>query len=242
LSEPLLRVEQLVVAYGGIVAVAGLDLEVGAGRCVALLGSNGAGKTSTVRGIFGLEPARGGRVLLAGEDITRRPVHERQRAGLGLVPEGRRIVPGLTVAENLRLGGFRMPAREVGPRIEELYSIFPSLRSKSGQHAGSLSGGEQQMLAISRALMPRPRLLLLDEPSMGLAPLVVRSVFAALAELRAQGVSMLLVEQNFRAATAVADDAYVLDRGHVVSKGPAAEVASDPAVIEAYLGGQIKEA
>jgi len=233
-----LEVEGLEVAYGRTPAVRGITLHVGQGQVVCLIGANGAGKTTTMRAISGLvRPARG-RILFAGEDITGRAVHRIAAAGLRQVPEGRQCFAELTVAENLVLGAYLVPGRaEVGRRQDAVLARFPKLRERLGQAAGSMSGGEQQMLAIGRALMGAPRLLLLDEPSMGLAPLFVEEIFAIIAALKADGTTILLVEQNASAALEVADHAYVLETGRIVLSGPAAEVAQDPAVAAAYLGG-----
>ena len=233
-----LEVEGLQVAYGRIPAVRGITLQVRVGQVVCLIGANGAGKTTTMRAISGLVRPRAGRVRFDGQDITGRPAHRIAAAGLRQVPEGRQCFAELTVAENLMLGAYLVPARaEVARRQDSVLARFPRLRERLGQLAGSMSGGEQQMLAIGRALMGRPRLLLLDEPSMGLAPLFVEEIFAIIASLKADGTTILLVEQNASAALDVADHAYVLETGSIVLSGPAAEVAQDPAVAAAYLGG-----
>ena len=233
-----LEVEGLQVAYGRIPAVRGISLQVRVGQVVCLIGANGAGKTTTMRAISGLVRPRAGRVRFDGEDITGRPAHRIAAAGLRQVPEGRQCFAELTVAENLMLGAYLVPARaEVARRQDAVLARFPRLRERLGQLAGSMSGGEQQMLAIGRALMGRPRLLLLDEPSMGLAPLFVEEIFAIIADLKVDGTTILLVEQNASAALDVADHAYVLETGVIVLSGPAAEVAQDPAVTAAYLGG-----
>ncbi len=233
-----LEVEGLQVAYGRTPAVRGISLQVRVGQVVCLIGANGAGKTTTMRAISGLVRPRAGRVRFDGEDITGRPAHRIAAAGLRQVPEGRQCFAELTVAENLMLGAYLVPARaEVARRQDAVLARFPRLRERLGQLAGSMSGGEQQMLAIGRALMGRPRLLLLDEPSMGLAPLFVEEIFAIIADLKVDGTTILLVEQNASAALDVADHAYVLETGVIVLSGPAAEVAQDPAVTAAYLGG-----
>ncbi len=233
-----LEVEGLQVAYGRTPAVRGISLHVRVGQVVCLIGANGAGKTTTMRAISGLVRPRAGRVRFDGEDITGRPAHRIAAAGLRQVPEGRQCFAELTVADNLTLGAYLVPARaEVARRQEGVLARFPRLRERLGQLAGSMSGGEQQMLAIGRALMGRPRLLLLDEPSMGLAPLFVEEIFAIIADLKADGTTILLVEQNASAALDVADHAYVLETGRIVLSGPAADVAQDPAVAAAYLGG-----
>jgi branched-chain amino acid transport system ATP-binding protein len=235
----LLTVADLRVGYGKIEVLHGIGLEVAEGEIVALLGSNGAGKTTTMRAISGLVPVRGGRIALAGEELGRLRAHRIAALGLGHVPEGRRIFSALTIEENLRLGGYllRHDPPEVARRMQSCYAIFPVLSERRGQLGGTLSGGEQQMLAIARALMLRPRLLILDEPSMGLAPRLVRTIFAIIGEIRAQGVAILLVEQNARQALRIADRAYVLESGRIALSGPAGTLAADPRVHAAYLGG-----
>ena len=233
-----LAVEGLRVSYGRTEAVRGIGLRVSEGQAVCLIGANGAGKTTTLRAISGLLRPRGGRILFAGDDIAGRAAHRIAAMGLVQVPEGRQIFAELTVAENLALGAYLVPDRaEVARRQDDVLARFPRLRERLGQVAGSMSGGEQQMLAIGRALMARPRLLLLDEPSMGLAPLFVEEIFAIVADLKREGTTILLVEQNASAALEVADHAYVLETGRIVLDGPAAAVARDPAVAAAYLGG-----
>ena len=235
----LLEVHDLYVAYGKIEVLHGLDIEVKEGEIVALLGSNGAGKTTSLRTISGLVRARRGRVLFAGADITRLGAHQIVARGIGHVPEGRRIFGPLSVEENLRLGGYLMrrdPA-EIAARLRASYEEFPRLAERRQQLAGTLSGGEQQMLAIARALMLKPRLVVLDEPSMGLAPKLVRAIFAIIGRIRAQGTSVLLVEQNVRQALRIAHRAYVLESGRVVLAGTAAQIADNPQVRAAYLGG-----
>ncbi len=233
-----LEIDGLEVAYGRTSAVRGISINVGDGQAVCLIGANGAGKTTTMRAISGLVRPRAGRIRFAGRDITGQPAHRIAAAGLRQVPEGRQCFAELTVAENLALGAYLTPARnEVARRQESVLARFPRLRERLGQLAGSMSGGEQQMLAIGRALMGAPRLLLLDEPSMGLAPLFVEEIFAIIAALKADGTTILLVEQNASAALDVADHAYVLENGRIVLSGPAADVANDPGVAAAYLGG-----
>ena len=236
--KTLLDVRSLEVRYGGIVALRGIDLRVEEGEIVALLGANGAGKTTTLRAISGLLPIRSGEVLFDGESLRRRAPDAIARLGLGHVPEGRRIFTRMTVRENLDLGGFAIASRsEAAARIDEVLAIFPRLRERIGQRAGTLSGGEQQMLAIARALIARPRLLLLDEPSLGLAPLVVKQIFEVLRDIHARGTTIVLVEQNARAALALADRGYVLRNGEIARDDTAAALAEDPAVVAAYLGG-----
>ena len=233
-----LEIDGLEVAYGRTVALHGVSMSVGEGRVVCLIGANGAGKTTAMRAISGLVRPRAGRVRFAGADITGQAAHRIAAAGLRQVPEGRQCFAELTVAENLALGAYLVPSRgEVARRQDGVLARFPRLRERLHQLAGSMSGGEQQMLAIGRALMGAPRLLLLDEPSMGLAPLFVEEIFAIIAALKAEGTTILLVEQNASAALDVADHAYVLETGRIVLSGPAAEVAADPAVAAAYLGG-----
>jgi len=234
----LLAVKRLEVSYGRTAALKGIDLLVEEGRVVCLIGANGAGKTTTMRALSGLLRPSAGRILLAGADITGKRAHRIAALGMRHVPEGRQIFAELTVAENLSVGAWLVEgAAEVARRQEQVLARFPRLRERLGQLAGSMSGGEQQMLALGRALMGAPRLLLLDEPSMGLAPLFVEEIFAIIADLRREGGTILLVEQNASAALEVADYAYVLETGRIVLEGPAAEVAHNPAVVAAYLGG-----
>jgi len=233
----LLEVHRLEVRYGGIRAVKGIDLAVEEGELVCLIGANGAGKSSTLRAIAGLLPAGAGAVRYAGRDLAGTRAFERARAGLVLVPEGRGVFPQLTVDENLDMGAYARADREVEADRERVFGLFPRLRERRGQTGGTLSGGEQQMLAIGRALMSRPKLLLLDEPSMGLAPIVVQLIFEVIHEINALGVTCLLVEQNARAALALARRGYVMESGAITLSGVAAELADDPKVVEAYLGG-----
>jgi branched-chain amino acid transport system ATP-binding protein len=231
----LLEVKGLEVHYGGIGAVKGVDLEVRAGELVCLIGANGAGKTSALRAICGLH-ARGGSVRYAGEPLEGLPVFELPRRGLVMVPEGRGVFPQLTVEENLTMGAFARADADVAADIARRYQAFPRLRERRHQTAGTLSGGEQQMLAIARALMSRPKLLLLDEPSMGLAPLMVAKIFEIVREVAAQGVTILLVEQNARLALELADRGYVMESGAITLAGEAKALLADPKVREAYLG------
>ncbi len=233
-----LRVEGLVVAYGRTIAVKGIDLVVEPGQVVTLIGANGAGKTTVMRALSGLLRPRAGRVVFDGVDITGRRAYRIATAGLRQVPEGRQVFAELTVADNLDLGAYTLSNRdELGRRRDQVLTRFPRLRERLKQLAGSMSGGEQQMLAFGRALMGAPRLLLMDEPSMGLAPLFVEEIFSAIADLRREGVTILLVEQNASAALDVADYAYVLETGRIVLEGAAAKLANDPAVAASYLGG-----
>ncbi|WP_425458627.1 ABC transporter ATP-binding protein [Actinomadura decatromicini] len=235
----LLRVSGLHSRYGQVEALSGISFEVAEGEIVALLGSNGAGKTTTLRTVTGLHRARSGRVEFDGRDITRLPAHKIVAAGLGHVPEGRRVFPALNVAENLLLGGYldRRDRAGVAARREEVYEMFPRLGERRGQLAGLLSGGEQQMLAIGRALMLRPRLLALDEPTMGLAPRAAQQVLRVVREIRDGGATVLIVEQNAHQTLRLADRAYVLETGRIVLDGPASDLASDDRVRAAYLGG-----
>jgi branched-chain amino acid transport system ATP-binding protein len=233
----LLALEKVEVAYGGIRAVKGINLEVGAGEMVCLIGANGAGKSTTLRAITGLVRAAAGRIRYDGQDIGSLRVHEIARRGLAMVPEGRGVFPQLTIEENLGMGAYaRSDRAAVKADQEHAYHLFPRLHERRAQTAGTLSGGEQQMLAIARALMSRPRLLLLDEPSMGLAPLMVERIFEVIRTIAAEGVTLLLVEQNARLALEVSHRGYVLDGGLVSISGPAAALLGDPRVREAYLG------
>jgi len=232
----LLEVRGLEAGYGGIRAVKGIDLEVREGELVCLIGANGAGKSTTLRAICGLLAARAGSVRYAGADIAGKPVHELPRAGLVMVPEGRGIFAQLTVEENLSMGAFTRNDCDVGSDLERRYQTFPRLRERRTQTAGTLSGGEQQMLAIARALMARPKLLLLDEPSMGLAPRLVAKIFEIVREIAGEGVTILLVEQNARLALEVASRGYVMESGSITLAGESANLLADSKVREAYLG------
>jgi branched-chain amino acid transport system ATP-binding protein len=233
----LLSVENLAVAYGGIQAVKGISLTVGEGELVTLIGANGAGKTTTLNTLGGLLAVGAGQIRYAGRDLGELPAHDRVRHGLALVPEGRGIFARLTVAENLLMGAFhRNDKATIHDDLDKAYGLFPRLKEREQQLAGTLSGGEQQMLAIGRALMSRPKLLLLDEPSMGLAPLMVEKIFSIIREINARGVAILLVEQNARLALAAAQRAYVMESGRITLAGPAAELAADERVRAAYLG------
>ena len=232
----LLEVRNLEVGYGGIRAVKGIDLEVREGELVCLIGANGAGKSTTLRAICGLLRAREGSVRYAGADIAGTPVHELPRNGLVMVPEGRGIFAQLTVEENLAMGAFTRNDRDVARDLERRYETFPRLKERRNQTAGTLSGGEQQMLAIGRALMARPKLLLLDEPSMGLAPRLVAKIFEIVRDIARQGVTILLVEQNARLALEVAARGYVMESGNISLAGSSDELLADPKVREAYLG------
>jgi branched-chain amino acid transport system ATP-binding protein len=234
----LLAVDRLAVHYGGIRAVQEVTLEVAEGETVCVIGANGAGKSTTLRALVGLAAAAAGTIRYGGRDVTRLPVHARARLGLSLVPEGRGIFPRMTVNENLLMGAYQHSGGAAIRRdLDRVLALFPRLGERQAQVAGTLSGGEQQMLAVGRALMSRPRLLLLDEPSMGLAPLVVEKIFSTLREIAAQGVTLMLVEQNANLALQLADRGYVLDGGRVAISGPAADLLQDPRVRAAYLGG-----
>ncbi len=235
---PLLEVGALHVAYGHVEAVRGVSLSVGEGRIVTLIGPNGAGKTSILSAVAGLVRPAGGVVRLGGEDITGVRADRAVAAGLSLVPEGRAILGRMTVEENLVLAGERrQPRGALAAAIEEQCRRFPILGERRRSPAGSLSGGQQQMLAFARALLARPRVLLLDEPSMGLSPILVQQVFETVEAIHREGATILLVEQNARLALAISDYAYVLERGRVVLEGPSRELATDPRVQSAYLGG-----
>jgi branched-chain amino acid transport system ATP-binding protein len=232
----LLEVRDLHVAYGQIDAVRGISFEVDAGEVVALIGSNGAGKTTTLRTLSGLQRASGGEVRLDGEPIDRLPAHEIVARGVAHAPEGRRLFPRMTIRENLDLGAYRRRDGDVEADVAMVYDLFPILAERRAQAAGTLSGGEQQMLAIGRALMSRPRLLMLDEPSMGLSPLVMRTIFSTLRELKSRGTTLLLVEQNAQAALGLADRGHVLETGRIVLSGTGADLLRDEGVRKAYLG------
>jgi len=233
----LLSIEQLQVAYGGIRAVKGIDLKVEQGELVCLIGANGAGKTTTLRAITGLVRAAAGTVRYDGDDITRLKPHEIARRGLALVPEGRGVFAQLTIEENLAMGAYaRNDSRAVASDVERVFTLFPRLKERRKQTAGTLSGGEQQMLAIARALMSRPKLLLLDEPSMGLAPLMVEKIFDVVRTIASEGVTLLLVEQNARLALEISQRGYVLEGGLVTLTGEGRTLLHDPRIREAYLG------
>jgi branched-chain amino acid transport system ATP-binding protein len=233
---PLLALEKVEVHYGGIRAVKGIDLVVEEGELVCLIGANGAGKTTTLRAITGLAHAAG-RIAYAGEEIAGRKPHEIARKGIALVPEGRGVFPQLTIEENLAMGAYtRSDPSGIAADVERVFAHFPRLKERRRQTAGTMSGGEQQMLAIGRALMSRPRLLLLDEPSMGLAPIMVERIFEVIRQIAAEGVTMLLVEQNARLALEASRRAYVLESGLVTIAGAAADLLGNPQVRSAYLG------
>ena len=253
----MLKLENIVAGYGHITALKDISLEVPQGSIVSLIGANGAGKTTTMKTIMGLVKPNSGRVLFEGQDITGRPTHQivhggislvpegRQthqvvQSGISLVPEGRQILQDMSVYENLEMGAYTRKDKEIEADIKKVFKRFPILDERSYQLGGTLSGGQQQMLAIGRALMARPKLLLLDEPSMGLAPLVVNEIFETIKEISADGTTVLLVEQNVRQALKIADYAYVLETGKMVLSGSADEVRHNPRVMEAYLGGRVE--
>jgi branched-chain amino acid transport system ATP-binding protein len=232
----MLSVEGLRSRYGRIEVLHGVDLEVKAGEIVTVIGANGAGKTTLLRCLSGVQPVAAGRIVFRGEDVTRIAGHRRLGAGLAQVPEGRQIFTNLTVEENLRLGAYLFSDDRVDADMAEAFAMFPVLREKRNQRAGGLSGGQQQMLAIARALMGRPNCLLLDEPSMGLAPILVDQILDVVRNLKSLDVTVLLVEQNAYAALAIADRGYVMETGRVTMSGPAAELIADARIREAYLG------
>jgi branched-chain amino acid transport system ATP-binding protein len=233
----LLELAGLEVAYGGIKAVKGIDLTVDKGELVCLIGANGAGKTTTLKAICGLLPTRGGSVRYDGQEITGTSSYRLVERGIAMVPEGRGVFRQLTVAENLAMGAFVRKDRDaVRHDLGHIYELFPRLAERRGQSGGTLSGGEQQMLAIGRAMMSRPKLLMLDEPSMGLAPLLVQKIFATVRAISVEGVTILLIEQNARLALEIAHRGYVMESGAITLSGPAAELLADPKVREAYLG------
>jgi branched-chain amino acid transport system ATP-binding protein len=235
-SGPLLVLDKVHTYYGHIRALQGVSITVNRGEIVTLLGSNGAGKTTTLKTISGILHPRSGTVHFDGRDISRVEGHKLVRSGIGHAPEGRRIFSRLTVLENLQMGAFTRNLKEIGPDIERVMDLFPRLRERTDQPGGTLSGGEQQMLAIARALMSNPRLLMLDEPSLGLAPILVQQVFATIKEINAQGMTILLVEQNALQALSVAHRGYVLQTGRVALSGPAEHLRQDESVRKAYLG------
>ena len=234
---PLLELRKLHVAYGGIQAVKGIDLHVEPAELVCLIGANGAGKTTTLKGITGLQPIKSGTIRYAGEDITGKPAFQLVRKGLSMVPEGRGVFGALTIEENLAMGAYARDDRAaIRNDVERVFDLFPRLKERRKQTAGTLSGGEQQMLAMGRALMSRPKLLLLDEPSMGLAPLMVQKVFETVIAISKEGVTILLIEQNAKLALEVSSRGYVMESGEITLQGEARQLLSDPKVRAAYLG------
>ena len=234
--SPMLQANGIKVAYGPIEAVKDVSFRIGEGSIVSLIGPNGAGKSTILNALSGLVPVRSGNIVFDGQDITRMAAHRRVARGIVQVPEGRQVLSSMSVRENLELGGYRRHGRSLLAEIGRMEEYFPILRQRSRSPAGSLSGGEQQMLAIARGLMACPKLLLLDEPSLGLAPLVVRFIFEFIRKLRDEGQTILLVEQNARQALAVSSYAYVVERGRIVLQGQSEQLQSDPAIARAYLG------
>ncbi len=233
----LLSVRDMHVYYGSIHAIKGISFDVEEGEVVTLIGANGAGKSTTLKTVSGLMVPRAGEIEFAGESIADVPANELVPKGLALCPEGRSLFQAMSVEENLEMGGYTRPKNEVADDMERVFAIFPRLKERRRQIAGTLSGGEQQMVAMGRAMMSRPRLLMLDEPSMGLAPILVQEIFNIIRRLHDDGTTVLLVEQNAQMALSVADRAYVLETGHIAMDGPASELAADDRVRKAYLGG-----
>ncbi|HWP21169.1 MAG TPA: ABC transporter ATP-binding protein [Candidatus Cryosericum sp.] len=235
MSETILSIRDLKVNYGGIEAVKGISFDVPKGNIVTLIGANGAGKSSTLRAIAGLVKPKGGVIEFEGESITGKDTTVIVKKGITLVPEGRRIFPDLTVLENLRVGAY-MRKDDITPDINWVFELFPRLKERSWQAGGTLSGGEQQMLAVGRALMSRPKLMMMDEPSLGLAPLIVRDIFSIIKEINKRGVTILLIEQNANMALSTADTGYVMETGRITLTGPGKELLVNEAVKAAYLG------
>ena len=233
-----LEIKDLHVHYGKIEAIKGISVVVNEGEIVTLIGANGAGKTTTLKTISGLRPVSSGSIVFDGKDISKLPAHDRVHLGISQAPEGRGIFPGMTVLENLEMGKYhlKMKSAEINEDLEKIYSLFPRLKERASQAGGTLSGGEQQMLAIGRALMARPRVLLLDEPSMGLAPQMIANIFRIITEINKQGVTILLVEQNAQQALSRAHRAYVLETGSITKEANAKDLLNDPHVKSAYLG------
>lgn len=233
----MLKIEDLHVYYGMIHAIKGLSFEVNEGEVITLIGANGAGKTTTLHTITGLLKPQRGKIVFEGKDLVKTPAHKIVEMGMAHVPEGRRIFQNLTVFQNLKLGAYtRKNKAEIEETIEQVYKRFPRLKERTNQIAGTLSGGEQQMLAMGRALMSKPRIILMDEPSMGLSPLLVTEIFDIIKSISASGTTVLLVEQNAKKALSIADRAYVLETGRIVLEGKASELMNDPSVKKAYLG------
>ena len=235
-APPLLEVKDLRARYGRIEALHGVSIEVARGELVALVGANGAGKTTLLRCVSGVRPISGGEVLFDGADMSSARPDARVRAGICQVPEGRQVFGPMTIEDNLRMGAYTRPAGDVAAGLDEIYALFPVLKEKRALPGGTLSGGQQQMLAVGRALMGKPRLLLLDEPSMGLAPLIAQEIFRVIGRLKQQGMTILLVEQNAVAALSIADRAYVLETGEITMQGPGKELLVHDDVRRAYLG------
>ncbi len=235
MSEPILKIQDLKVHYGGIEAVKGINFEVNKGEIVTLIGANGAGKSSTLRSIVGLVKPSSGKIFFEGSNIIDKDTTDIVKSGITLVPEGRRVFPDLTVLENLKVGAY-MRSDNLRADIEWVFDLFPRLRERSWQAAGTLSGGEQQMLAVGRALMSRPKLMMMDEPSLGLAPLIVKSIFDIIKEINKQGVTILLIEQNANMALRTADTGHVMETGRITLSGKGSDLLNDEAVKKAYLG------
>ena len=233
----ILKVDDINVYYGSIHAIKGISFEVEEGEVVTLIGANGAGKSTTLNTISGLLRSKTGSIEFMGQSLAKVPSHKIVERGLALVPEGRRIFLQMTVQENLEMGAFTQKGGETQQDLEKIYALFPRLKERSWQAAGTLSGGEQQMLAVGRALMSRPKLMMMDEPSLGLAPLVVKGIFDIIKEINRAGTTILLVEQNAQAALSVADRGYVLETGKIVTTGTGTELLASPAIKKAYLGG-----
>src|SRR5882724_4638864 len=237
MMSDMLEIDHVYTAYDKADVLQGVSLSVKSGSITCLLGSNGSGKTTLVRSILGLTPARAGRIIFDGTDITRIPTHKIIAAGIACIPEGRKVFPKLTVEENLRVGAYQESSEAVTrTRIEEIYRLFPRLGERHGQIAGTMSGGEQAMISIGRSLMRAPRLLLVDEPSLGLSPILVRENFNIIRQINARGITVFLVEQNVHQTLAISHYGYVLSKGRVVASGPSAELAGRPEVREAYFG------
>ena len=235
----ILEVKDLEVCYGVIQAIKGISFEVNQGEIIALIGANGAGKTTTLQTITGLIPSKAGTITYEGKDITKIPGYKLVGMGIAHVPEGRRVFAELSVLQNLKLGAYtRNDKNEMEETLKEIYERFPRLEERKNQMAGTLSGGEQQMLAIARGLMSNPKIIMLDEPSLGLAPLIVNDIFDIIQEINREGVSVLLVEQNARKALSIADHACVLEQGRIVKQGTGSEIAADESIINAYLGAK----
>ncbi|MEV4144393.1 ABC transporter ATP-binding protein [Amycolatopsis sp. NPDC049691] len=234
----LLEVQDINVHYGKIAALKGMSIQVDEGEIVSLIGANGAGKTTTLKTISGLRPLTSGRILFNGQDISKTPGHKRVLLGIGQSPEGRGVFPGMTVQENLLMGAYTRKD-DLKADLDEVYELFPRLNERRTQFGGTMSGGEQQMIAIGRALMTKPKVLLLDEPSMGLAPMLIAQIFDIIREINKRGTTVLLVEQNAQQALKLSDRAYVLETGRVVQSAPGAELLNDPKVRAAYLGGDL---